>query len=352
MVCLEAGGIAFMLALIPAYKPEKALPAYIKELLSRKMFSAVVVINDGSPVEYSPIFAEAAQLTGVTVLNHAFNQGKGAALKTGLNYIGLSSTARTGIVTIDADGQHTVDDACKVAEALIAEPDCLILGGRHFDANTPRRSRIGNLLTRHAFKWVTGLFLFDTQSGLRGIPWSMIPNLLKIEANGYEFELDMLIRASESGVPVKEIPITTVYLEGNKSSNFRPVLDSLKIYFVLLRFTFIAILSALFDYGMFILIYFSVHPSVALALLGGRIVSTAFNYVAVRRYAFKTPAHHISTLPKYLLLVCFSGVMAGLLITGFMDWWHWHVIAAKIVAELMMFVVNFLIQRDFIFPRN
>ncbi len=341
-----------MLALIPAYKPEKGLPAYIKDLLSRNIFNAVVVVNDGSPAEYGVIFDEVAQLKGVTVLHHAFNQGKGAALKTGLNDIGLSSRRGfVGVVTIDADGQHTIDDACAVAKALTAEPDHLILGSRHFDVTTPRRSKIGNFLTRHAFKWVTGLFLFDTQSGLRGIPLFMIPNLLKIEANGYEFELDMLMRASESGMYVKEIPITTVYLEGNKSSSFRPLWDSLKIYFVLLRFTLIAILSALLDYGIFIFIYFAIHPSVALALTGGRIVSTTFNYLNVRRYAFRTPADHRSTFPKYLLLACFSGVMAGLLITGFMDWWHWHVVPAKIAAELLMFIINFLIQRDFIFRK-
>lgn len=340
-----------MLALIPAYKPQKGLSAYIKDLLSRKVFSAVVVVNDGSPAEYNSLFAEVAQLKDVTVLHHAFNQGKGAALKTGLNYISLQFKSVKGLVTIDADGQHRVDDACAVAQALIAESDCLILGGRHFDTVTPRRSQIGNFLTRHVFKWVTGVFLFDTQSGLRGIPLSMVPHLLKIEANGYEFELDMLMRASESGICVKEIPITTVYIEGNKSSSFRPLWDSLKIYFVLLRFTLIAILSALLDYGIFIFIYFAIHPNVALALVGSRTVSTTFNYLNVRRYAFRTPAHHVSTLPKYLLLVCFSGVMSGLLITGFMDWWHWHVVAAKIVAELIMFVVNFLVQRDFIFRK-
>ena len=87
-------------------------------------------------------------------------------------------------------------------------------------------------------------------------------------------------------------------------------------------------------------------------MAGGRIVSTTFNYLNVRRYAFRTHISHWKTLPKYLSLACFSGIMAWVLIIGFMNMLGWHVVAAKVVAEVIMFIVNFLIQRDFIFRRT
>lgn len=341
-----------LIALLPAYNPIDSLPEYIRSLQQQKIFTHVVIVNDGSLATCDSIFESIAGLKGISLLKHAINQGKGAALKTGLNYIACEFPDVVGVVTIDADGQHTVMDACQVAKTLESKPDHLIVGGRKFNRGTPIRSFLGNFFTRHFFRLVIGLNLFDTQSGLRGIPASVIQDLLKVEANGYEFELDMLLRAMHWGIPIVEIPIQAVYLDGNKSSSFRPFWDSLRIYFVLFRFSIIALLSALVDYGIFILIYYLVSPSVLLALICGRIVSITFNYLNVRRYAFRARMSHWKTLPKYLLLAGFSGLMAWVLITGFMNMLNWHVVAAKVVAEVIMFVVNFLIQRDFIFKKS
>jgi putative flippase GtrA len=340
-----------LIALIPAYNPTAELSDYLARLKAERFFQHIILVNDGSRPECEAIFKEAANLSGVILLKHAFNQGKGAALKTGLNYIACEFPDH-GVVTIDADGQHTVTDACRVGEALVAHPHNLIIGGRTFGDTTPLRSWIGNFFTRHIFRFMTGLRLFDTQSGLRGIPAAMIKELLRVEARGYEFELDMLMRSTHWGFPIIEVPIETVYLEGNKHSSFRPLWDSLRIYFVLFRFTLIAILSALLDYGIFISIYYGIHPSVFLALAAGRVVSTTFNYLNVRHFAFRTRMSHWKTLPKYLLLASFSGLMAWLLITGFMVRLHWHVVFAKVVAEVILFVVNFLVQRDLIFKRT
>ncbi len=341
-----------LVALIPAYNPIASLPQYIRDLQVKGLFAEIVVLNDGSREEYGPLFAEVAKIRGVTVLQHVVNRGKGAALKTGLNHIACHCQDLQGIVTIDADGQHRIEDACHVGQALLAEPNTLILGGRRFDKDTPIKSWLGNFFTRHSFRLITGLNLFDTQTGLRGIPASMIKDLLLLESNAYEFELDMLIHARHWGFGIREVPITTLYFEGNKHSSFRPLRDSLRIYFVLLRFSIVAILSALVDYGIFICIYYLIHPSVLLALVGGRAVSLTFNYFNVRHYAFRAHASHWQTLPKYLALALFSGATAWALIVGFMNLLGWHVVAAKIVAEIIMFAINFLIQRDFIFVHS
>src|SRR5438874_2165468 len=84
-----------------------------------------------------------------------------------------------------------------------------------------------DLLTRRLLRLAVGCKLSDTQTGLRAIPRELIPRLLKVPSRGYEFELDMLILARQSGVGFREVPIQTVYLHGNQSSHFNPVLDSL-----------------------------------------------------------------------------------------------------------------------------
>ncbi len=344
--------IFMLIALIPAYNPIATLPDYVRELVASRAFTHVFVVNDGSDNTHLSLFKNIETIDQVTVLHHAINQGKGAALKSGLNQIALAFPEAIGVVTIDADGQHSLADACKVARALQQQPTRLIMGGRRFDHDTPARSAVGNFLTRHLFKLITGVKLFDTQSGLRGIPSAMIPALFQIESNGYEFELDMLMQSNRLGFKIKEIPIETIYLEHNQHSSFRPILDSLKIYFVLLRFSLIAVCSALIDYGLFMLVYYLLFRNVFVALVCGRAVSISFNYLNVRKFAFKaSQTQHTRTLPKYLLLACISGLVAYCLIIGLMSLLHWQVLAAKIVAEIIMFVVNFFIQRDFIFKK-
>jgi glycosyltransferase involved in cell wall biosynthesis len=219
-------------ALIPAYNPTSELKELVGDLL-KNGFERVVVVDDGSEVASKLLFDSLKDKDRVVLLRHAVNLGKGAALKTGLNYIYCHSGADSGVVTLDADGQHLVEDALKVAVALIKHPESLIMGTRVFDKDVPLRSRIGNVITRHLFRLLTGINLTDTQTGLRGIPKDYIPPLLKIKSNGYEFELDMLIACKYTGVVIVEQTINTVYIDGNRSSYFNPIIDSMKIYFVL-----------------------------------------------------------------------------------------------------------------------
>jgi hypothetical protein len=81
------------------------------------------------------------------------------------------------VVAADADGQHRSDDILRVAEAMQSS-DRFVIGSRCFDGNVPLRSRLGNSLTRHVFRLVSGHDLHDTQSGLRGFPRRLIPELI------------------------------------------------------------------------------------------------------------------------------------------------------------------------------
>jgi len=104
--------------LIPAHRPGEALAHLVQGLLRSKTFGAVLVIDDGSGPAFGPIFAGLSQQTGVQVLRHAVNLGKGAALKTGLNHLLTHHPEIAGVVTADADGQHHPEDIAGVAAAL------------------------------------------------------------------------------------------------------------------------------------------------------------------------------------------------------------------------------------------
>ena len=175
--------------------------------------------------------------------------------------------------------------------------------------------------------------------------------LLKVSASGYEFELDMLLACKYTSRQIIEVPIRTVYLEGNRSSHFNPLLDSMRIYFVLLRFTLAGLMSAAIDYGIFILAFY-LSASIAASQASARVVSMGFNYAAVKRAVFYSGQSTVDTLPKYLALVCVSGFVSYLLIKGLVMFTPLPVIAAKLLVEPVVFLANFAIQRDFIFAAH
>ena len=168
-----------MAVLIPARRIEPALAPLVDALLDEG-FGAIIVVDDGSPVEDKPIFDSLAAKPRVHRLRHAVNLGKGRALKTGINYFLNSLAGFAGLVTADADGQHSADDILRVAEVLLASPGRAVLGCRSFTGAIPLRSRFGNGLTRLVFHFVSGHEVGDTQTGLRAFPSALLPDLVAL----------------------------------------------------------------------------------------------------------------------------------------------------------------------------
>jgi tetratricopeptide (TPR) repeat protein/glycosyltransferase involved in cell wall biosynthesis len=337
-------------ALIPAFCPGPALSALVEALKSED-FQGIVVIDDGSGPEFQAVFEKLSQIDGIYVLRHAINLGKGAALKAGINYILCRWPGVEGVVTADADGQHAPEDILRVAHRFLESPGSLVLGSRVLDESAPARSRVGNALTRSVLRVVLGQTIRDTQTGLRAIPAVLLPSLLAIPASGYEFELEMLMAARQLSIPVAEEPIRAIYENGNRSSHFDPLLDSMRIYFVLLRFAFIALATAAIDNAVFF-VAFSILGGVGAAQIWGRSVAVLFNYAAVRKAAFRSDQRHLVVLPAYLLLVAVSGALSYAAILLLTSRLHLAVMPAKLLVETILFFGNFALQRDFIFTRR
>jgi glycosyltransferase involved in cell wall biosynthesis len=213
--------------IIPALNPDEKLIKLVKEL--KKEYKDIIVVNDGS--ESDDIFKK----LDCIILTHKINLGKGEGLKTAFKYyLDNLSKKYSGVVCLDADGQHLVSDAVNMSK-LIEEEDKFILGTRLFNTKeTPFRNKLGNRITSRVFKWLYKVYIKDTQTGLRGIPNRLIKPLLKVEGSRFEYELNVLIKLVKDHEEIVEYDIKTVYLkDSNKKSHYRVVKDSIAVYKVL-----------------------------------------------------------------------------------------------------------------------
>lgn len=216
-------------AIIPAYKPISSFPEIVRAL-STKGFSRVVVVDDGSGPEFRSLFDEVARMPGCCVLRHSVNRGKGAALKTALHQVWEDGSSYGTVVTVDADGQHAVEDCLRVAERLEASKAELVLGVRDFSVRAvPFRSWWGNRWTSIFFAVLYGRWLYDTQTGLRAFRRALIPYLLQTPGEGYAYEMAALCGLVRAGVLLEQVPIRTLYEADNASSHYSPLKDSLRV---------------------------------------------------------------------------------------------------------------------------
>jgi len=334
--------------LIPAWQPEPGLAALVASLLAEG-FGAILIVNDGSDEKYAALFEEVALLPRVCLLRHAVNLGKGRALKTGINHLLNELPEMDGLVTADADGQHTALDIARVARALIEAGDRVVLGSRSFAAGVPLRSRFGNGLTRHIFAFVTGARLGDTQTGLRGFPRRLLAELMVLDGEHYEYEMTVLVHVCRSGDRPLEVPIETIYIEENRSSHFNPVWDSMRIYFVLVRFYFSAIVAAGIDFAGFSAAY-AVTGNVLASIAVGRL-SSLVNFALNRKFVFHNRASVPGTLWRYYALVAAIAGLSYLLIWALHRYARWNVFAAKLAVDSLLSLVSFSVQRTFVFRR-
>lgn len=323
----------------------------INDLISSG-FSSIIVVNDGSVPGCKPIFDAIGGLAQCRLLHHAVNLGKGRAIKTGLNYLSVHIPDVCGVVTCDADGQHLVEDIVKVAQVLNKNTESLVLGVRGFDTKVPLRSKLGNTITRGIFYLLVGKYLSDTQTGLRGIPACFVPSLIRLEGEGYEYEMNMLIAAKTEGLPVIEENISTIYIENNRSSHFNPLFDSMKIYFLLLRFSCSSFVASMLDLVVFTICY-NLTANILLSIFLGRYtLACLVNFYINRNFVFHHKDRLRSTLVRYYLFATFMGMCAYLLISAVTEHFSVSVILSKLMVETFLFIISFTVQRDYIFARR
>ena len=218
---------------MPVYRPGDRLPPLVGDLKDALPGAECSSSTTAAARPPTGCCARPAR-RGATVLRRRVNRGKGVVLRTGFRYAATRHPGRD-VVCVDADGQHSVADVCRVVERMRVS-GAPTLGVRAFDGEVPARSRFGNAATRVAFRLTTGRDVRDTQTGLRAYPAALLGWLSTIPGDRFEYEMTVLLRLAGAGLPVEQVDIATHYHGGNSGSHFSALADSVRIYRPLLGF--------------------------------------------------------------------------------------------------------------------
>ncbi|MBR0380788.1 MAG: bifunctional glycosyltransferase family 2/GtrA family protein [Mogibacterium sp.] len=357
------------IALIPAYEPGEKLISLVHDLRDRGF--DIVVVDDGSGMDYRDTFEKVSH--DAVVLTHPENRGKGAALRNGLsyilNYMAYDEVARTPsgvkelsgrdavVVTVDADGQHLPDDVLRVARIAGNRRDALVLGSRALEEDVPARSRFGNTVTRHVYSAVTGVRVHDTQTGLRAFSRDLIPALLEIEGDRYEYEINMLLTLATEGYTIIEERIETVYEDNNSGSHFRTVRDSFRVYKEILKFSASSLASFAIDYCMYAVLLtltgtLGMTHGLVISNIGARLVSGTANFTMNRKLVFKSRTGFAKSAAQYIALAAL--ILAGntLVLSLLAGTFGINSMIAKLITEILFFVISWTVQKYVIFFSN
>lgn len=339
--------------LIPIYEPSEKTNQFLVAL-TKNVSNHLVIVDDGSGPAYQEQFQTFQALSPkITVLHYQTNQGKGFALKYGISFIQRNFSESGGIVTADGDGQHSVADIKKILEYTSTMPhNSLLLGVRDFDKKTtPAKSYWGNHLTSIFFFLASGIRLADTQTGLRGFKKESYDKLLSIPGNRFEYEMNVLLALQQNDLQLEKIPIQTIYEENNAHSHFRPLQDSLRIYFPLIGFLLSSILSSVVDVGSFLVLAVLLGKTAAMLLaatIAARIISGIFNYAMNRKFVFKEKTTPHTSIWKYTILFTIQLTLSWLGVT-LLSKVITSLIVVKMMVDICLFFFSFFIQKRYVF---
>lgn len=360
--------------IIPAYKPDDRLPPYVQALKEAGV-GRIVVVDDGSGDSYQNLFHSIPQ-DGVThIISYAPNRGKGVALRTGMQYLLEECPDQRYIITADSDGQHTAADVLRMVESLHQDHEGLLLGSRDFSgANVPPKSRMGNRITSVVFKLLYGRWVGDTQTGLRGFERSLLPTMAAVKGDRYEYEMNMLIECASLKLPIRALPIETVYENNNEGSHFRAFHDSVRIYGVIFSGFFRFISSSLIGFGVDYLLYLllnnlfkagvptlehqfrflfiSVLSRIALATVIARIVSGTVNYLLNQKVVFHYDGPTKGSVFRYLCVFFLIMLLSAGLTSSLHLWLGLNENLVKVPVDLALFFFSYYLQRKWVFPKR
>lgn len=351
-----------IIVIMPVYNPS----IYTVRLCERLIveYKYIIIVDDGSEKRYNHYFNKIKTLGEIGWLFHDINMGKGKAIKDAIKY-GLktydkeiSSGKIIGFITCDADGQHDVKDIKEISSKLCEEEYDLILGSRNFDNNTPLRSKFGNELTSKVLNFVHHIKLNDTQTGLRCFNIEFARNIQDIFGSRYEFEINMLIFAKRNNYRILEKKIQTIYIDDNAHSHFNPILDSIKIYMVILyeliQYCFVSLFSFICDFVMFCLISkltLKYNHYILYSTVIARFFSSLINFLLNAHIVFKKKNINYKNIFKYYLLVIINMFLSAFLVSFFKKSFNGNLYTIKVIVDTSIFIIIYFINKYVVFFR-
>ncbi|MDP8262134.1 MAG: glycosyltransferase family 2 protein [Candidatus Ancaeobacter aquaticus] len=199
--------------LVPVYNEEN----HLRELLDgvKTVISDIIVVDDGSTDKSSAV----AESAGVHVIRHETNSGKGAALKSGFDYV--SKGDWDAVITIDGDGQHDYNEINTFIDRA-GEADILI-GNRLDDTKSMPIIRLWtNQFTSNVVSKIAGQKIPDSQCGFRLFHKRVLGHI-DLKTVRFDSESEILINASQKGYTIASVPVRTIY--GTEESKICPSRD-------------------------------------------------------------------------------------------------------------------------------
>lgn len=213
--------------LIPAYNEEKYIKKVIRDCF--KYGLDIIIVDDGSTDNTKKIVKKIPppEELEIILIEHPRNMGKGITLQTGFRYI--TGNNYSGVITLDADGQHDTEEISNFLEIIKKEKPDLVIGNRLGNTkNMPFIRLATNVFTSWIISAVAGSKVSDVQSGFRYISSEVLKNI-KLETGNFDTEPEIIIKSAWAGYNIKNIPISTIYHK-NFISHVNPVTDTIKFF--------------------------------------------------------------------------------------------------------------------------
>ncbi len=209
--------------LIPVYNGRDSVITLV-EAVQALVDWEILVIDDGSDTSLEGAFPASVRL-----IRHAENRGKGAALRTGLDYVYQAGFSHA--VTLDADGQHAPERLEAFFEASQSNPSALIVGSRDLvNHSMPVHRRFSNNVTSLLISLRIGMLVRDSQVGYRCYPLKY-RSLWNSSEDGFQFESDIFLRAAKLRLGLRWVDIPVIYGElGSHMNLWRDTLKFIRMY--------------------------------------------------------------------------------------------------------------------------
>ena len=214
------------LVIIPAYNEERNIGGVVHDVVSLGFH--VLVVDDGS----ADTTEKAARDAGASVIVLKKNSGKGAAMRKGFAF--ACEGGYDTVAVMDGDGQHKAEELPDLLAAMKKHKCDIVLGSRmHNSSAMPFVRRMTNRVTSRIVSLFARTRLSDSQSGFRLLRTEVLKNIA-LTTSRYDTESEMLIRAGRKKYLIREVPVSTIYGAGEKSS-IRPLIDTFRFIKMIIK---------------------------------------------------------------------------------------------------------------------
>ncbi len=359
--------------IIPSYNPDVKLTMFVDELIMSG-FSDIVVVDDGSDFSDRKVKTAFEYVEGkkeCTLLHHEENMGKGMALKTGFGYCKANRAKDTIVITADDDGQYTgeqmlecieyYDNYCEDTDDMKANRPVLLAPRDFRDTSYAARKRMLSHVSGFVMKYLCSVNVKDVQTGLRFIPYEHLDKLIKVEGNGFDYEINMLVEMKYEKINHIEKQILVEPI-AKQYADYNPLRDIVKFLGVMVKYAVSSLSATVIDLIAFYLLMLlcsseSVGMSDSLSLLVAtivsRIISATFNCVVNKRTVFKSDMPLKGVIVKFYIFTMFRAVLSYGAVYGLAyllgSYGANLTVVIKLVVDLILFFVGYDVQKKWIF---